>query len=120
MSLGHVVDVGCCADDGVHQAGICIYADMRFHSEVPLVALLDLVHLGIALVRAVLGRARCSNQGGIDYSAALEQQAVGSELGVDDLQDLGARLVLFEQMSKSQDADPAGMRWVPLMPTKSR
>jgi hypothetical protein len=28
MSLGDVVDVGCGANDGVHQAGICIHADM--------------------------------------------------------------------------------------------
>ena len=106
VSLGHIVDVGRRADDGVHQAGICVHANVRFHSEVPLVALLDLVHLGITLTRAVFGRARCRNQRGIDYRAALEQQAAGSELGVDDLQDPGAQLVRFEQMAKPQDADP--------------
>ena len=66
----------------------------------------DLVHLGVALTSAVLSGARCSNQGGVHHRTGLEQQALGGQLGVDDLQDLGAQLVRFEQMAKAQDADP--------------
>ena len=105
VSLGHVVDVGRCSDDGVHKARICVDSDMRLHAKVPLVALFDLVHLRITLTCAVFGRAGCRNQGGINYAASLEQQALGGQLGVDHLQDLRAQLVLFEQMTKSQDAD---------------
>ena len=106
VPLGDIVDVGSRSDDGVHQARICVDSDMRFHPKVPLVALLGLAHLGVTFARAVLGGARCGNQGGIHHGARLEQQAVSAQLGIDDLQDLGAQVVLFEQMTKSQDADP--------------
>ena len=79
---------------------------MCLHSEVPLVALLDLVHLRITLTTFVLGGAGRGNQGSVHYGAALEQQVVGSQLGVDDLKDLWAQVVLFEQVSETQDADP--------------
>ena len=106
VSLGHIAGVGRSADDGVHQAGISINPDMRLHAEVPLVAFLDLVHLGVTLTCAVLGGARCCNQGGVHHRAVLEQQSVGSQFWVDDLQNPRAQLMRFEQVAKSQDADP--------------
>ena len=106
MALGDIIDVCVRSDDGVHQLGLRVHPNMGLHAEVPLVALLNLVHLGVAFTALVLGRARCSNQGGIHHGARLEQQAMGGQLGVDDLQNLWAQFVLFEQMTKSQDADP--------------
>ena len=73
-----------------------------------LVAFLDLVHLEVTFASLVLGRDRCSDQRGVHHRAGLEQQALGGQLGVDRLQDLWAQLVRFEQMAKSQDADPVG------------
>ena len=90
VSLGHIVDVGSSADDSVHQGGISIDPDMRLHPKVPLVALFGLVHLGVSLAREVLCRAGRSNQSGIDHRAGLKQQAVGSQFGIDDLQNLRA------------------------------
>lgn len=55
MSLRDIVDVGRCADDGMHQSRVRNHADVRPYAEVPLVALLDLVHLGVTLAAAVLG-----------------------------------------------------------------
>ncbi len=52
--LRHVVDVGRCADDRVHQARVGVHPDVRLHAAVPLVALLRLMHLGVALARVVL------------------------------------------------------------------
>ena len=49
VSLGHVIDVGRCADHGVYQARVSIDTNVRLHAEVPLVALLNLVHLGVTL-----------------------------------------------------------------------
>ena len=72
----------------------------------PLLALFGLVHLGVTLACAVLGRTRRRNQGGVHHGARLEQQAVRGQLGVDDLQDLEAQFVLFQQVPKAQDADP--------------
>ena len=108
VSLSHVVDVGRCADDGVHQARLCVDTNVRLHAEVPLVAFLGLVHLRVTLTGAVLGGAGCRNQSGVHHRIGLEQQALGGQLGVDHLQDLWAQLVRFEQMTKSQDADAVG------------
>ena len=71
-----------------------------------LVAFLDLVHLGVTFASLVLGRAWCRDQRGVHHRAGLEQQTAGGELGVDHLQDLRAQIMRFEQMTKSQDADP--------------
>ena len=105
MPLGDIIDVCGCSDDGVYQTRLRVHPNMGLHAEVPLIALLNLVHLGVAFTVLVLGRARCSNQGGIHHGARLEQQAMGGQLGVDDLQNLWTQFVLFEQMTKSQDAD---------------
>ena len=105
MTLRDIVDIGSRSDDGVHQARICVDSDMRFHPKVPLVALLGLVHLGVTLTGTALGGAGRCNQSGIDYAASFEQQALGGQLGVDHLQYLRAKVVVFEQMSKSQDVD---------------
>ena len=83
MPLRDIVDVCGCSDDGVHQTGLRVHPNMGLHTEVPLVALLNLVHLGVALTALILGRARCSNQGGVYHGARLEQQAVSGQLGVD-------------------------------------
>ena len=106
VPLRDIVDVGRRADDRMHQARLSVHPNMGFHAEVPLVALLNLVHLGVTLTGLVLGRAGRSNQRGVYHGARLEQQAVSGQLGVDDLQNLWTQRVLFEQMTKSQDADP--------------
>ena len=72
MALGDIIDVCVRSDDGVHQLGLRVHPNVGLHAEVPLVALLNLVHLGVAFTALVLGRARCSNQGGIHHGARLE------------------------------------------------
>ena len=81
---------------------------MRLHAEVPLVALLGLVHLRIALPVLVLGGAGCGNQSGIDDGAALEHQAARHQAGVDGAQDLRSQRVLLQQMAKAQDGALVG------------
>lgn len=119
--LGHVVRVGRCGGDGVHQAGVGIGADvglvrlcriLRFaqyrccatscarlwragHAKVPLVAFLALVHVGVALSALVLGRTRRGNQRGIDYGALAQQQTLAAEFGIDRGQEGRAELVCF-------------------------
>lgn len=70
------------------------------------IALLCLARPEVTRAGAVLGRTRRRNQSGIHHGARLKQKAKGGQLGIDDLQDLGAQLVLFEQVPKPQDADP--------------
>ena len=103
MRLRDVVGIGRCGRDGMHQPGVGVHANVRLHPKVPLVALLGLVHLGVALTAVVLGRAGRSNQRGIDHGAGLEHQAAFNEFGVDGGQDLLAQTVFFEQMAKAQD-----------------
>ena len=102
--LGNVMNIGCCANDAVHQPGICIYPNMCLHSKVPLIALLGLMHLGITLTRAVLGRTRCSNQGGVNNRSGLKQQTSLGQGCVDGRHDLLAQVVGFKKMAKPQNS----------------
>ena len=106
VGLGRVVHIGRRSDHRMYQPRVGIHTDVCLDTKVPLVALLGLVYLGVTSTVFVLGVTGRSNQVGRHYGARLEQQAVGAQLGISDLQDLGAQVVLFEQMTKSQDADP--------------
>jgi len=106
--LRHVVDVGSRTHHGVHQARIGINTDVRLHPEVPLIALLRLVHLGVALAAAVLGRTGRGYQRGIDHRALLEQQSLGCERGVDRGQHLHAQVVLLQQVTEPQNGALVG------------
>ena len=97
------VRVGGRAHHRVHQATVSVHANVRFHAKVPLIALLGLVHLGVACARAVLGGTGRGNQGGIDHGAGLEQQATLRQHGVDGGEDLRTQVVRFEQVAKAQD-----------------
>ena len=108
MALLDIVDIGRCADDGVHQARVCVHADMRLHIEVPLVTLLGLVHLWVPLARAVLGRSGRCDQCGINDRAGVEHQAFGDQGGVDRGLQFNAQVVLFEQVAKAQDGGLIG------------
>jgi len=59
---------------------------MDLHTEVPLVALLGLMHLGIALPILVLGRTGGGDQRGIDGGALPEHQAFAGERGLNSSQ----------------------------------
>ena len=108
MTLRHIIDVGRCFDDGVYQAGVRIQTNVGLHAEMPLVALLYLMHLGVTLALAVLGRTGRSNQCGIDDRASLEHQAFGCQGGVNGGQQLDAEVVFFQQMAEPQDGGLIG------------
>jgi hypothetical protein len=58
MALRDVIDVGSRADNAVHQARVGVHTNMAFHSEMPLISLLGLLHLRVALAALVLGGTR--------------------------------------------------------------
>ena len=58
MGVRHIAFVGRGGVRPVHQARVGIDADVDLHAEVPLVALLCLMHLGVARVIFVLRRRR--------------------------------------------------------------
>jgi len=55
VGLRHIRHIGRCTNQCMDQPGVCIHTDVRLHAKEPLVALLGLVHLGVALTRLVLG-----------------------------------------------------------------
>jgi two-component system nitrogen regulation response regulator GlnG len=63
VGFDHIVHGAGCATHRVNQARLSVHADVRLHPEVPLLALLALMHLGVALAALVLGRARGGDQG---------------------------------------------------------
>ena len=102
----HHRDVGDCggrAFDAMDQAALGIDANMGFHAEVPLVALLGLRHLGVALLVLVLGRTRGGDQRRIDDRAALHGQTLLGKHAGHFSEDGGGQIVLFQQMAEAQD-----------------
>ena len=55
VPLRVIVDVGRRADDRMHKARLNAHPNLGFHAKVPLVALLNLVHLGVMLTGLALG-----------------------------------------------------------------
>ena len=97
------MDVGRRADLVMHQPGVGIHRDMGLHPEIPVVALLGLVHLGVSRAGAVLRRARRGDQRGIDHRAGLQHQTLGGERGVDRGEHLGGQAVFLQQVAEPQD-----------------
>ena len=108
LRLGHVVDVGRGADHGVNPAAVGVDTDVALHAEVPLVALLGLVHLGIARARVVLRRTGRGDQRGVHSRSFLEHQPLGRQRGVHRFKHLRCQLVLLQKVPKAQDAHAVG------------
>lgn len=98
--IGHIARS---AAHTMHQPKACIYTDMRFHPEIPLVALLARMHLGIALPSLVLGRAGRGDERGINQRARAQHQAALAQQIVDCLEQLFSQPVLLQPVAKPQD-----------------
>jgi len=98
-----VVHIGGSGFHRVDQPGVLVHADVEFHAEIPLVALLGLMHLGIPLSFLILGRAGSRDQGCIDDRALLHGHAVRLEVRLHCLKDLIAQIVLLQQVPERQD-----------------
>lgn len=70
------------------QAGILVHAEVDFHAEVPLVAILGLMHLRIALASLVLGGAGRRDQGGVHDPALSHRHAMLAQMSLDGFKDL--------------------------------
>jgi hypothetical protein len=76
---------------------------MHFHAEVPLIALLGLMHLRVAHLALVLGRWRGMDDCGIHHRAALEQQAYSFQHVVNRIHELRRPFVAFQQTPEIQN-----------------
>lgn len=75
VCLLDVEDIACLDHHGVNQARRSINADVRFHSEVPVIAHLRLVHLRITLAILVLRRRQRRDQRGVNNSPRASSNA---------------------------------------------
>ena len=79
-----------------------IHPDMRLHPEVPLIALLGLVHLRVAALLLVLGRRRGGDDGGIDDRALAHQQAALLQHRPDLVEQRSGQIVPLQPMAEVQ------------------
>lgn len=102
MGLRHVIDVGGRGHQRMHEAGLRIDADVCLNAEMPLVALLGLMHLGISPLALVLGRTGRGDDRGVHDRTFLKQQALVGQMDVDCREDALGQLVLFQQATELQ------------------
>lgn len=62
----------------VCDAAVGVNDDVGFHVKVPLVTLVDLMHLGVSLAVFVLGPTQGFDDGGIDDRTGLKHELTGS------------------------------------------
>jgi hypothetical protein len=85
--------------------------DVRLHPEVPLVALLRLVHVGVALALGVLRRAGRSDDRGVHDGARAHQQALLGQVRVDLVEQRLGQVVGQQQAPKLQQRRGVGHRF---------
>ena len=110
--LADIGGVGGCHRNRMRQPGIDVGAHVDLHPEVPLLAPLRLMHLGVALLALVLRRGRSMDDCGVNHGTALEQQALLSQRVVDDVHHLHGQPVLLEQVTELKDRRLVGHRIV--------
>ena len=86
----------------VHQT-VLAGADVDFHSEVPLLVLPGLLHLGITALGFIFGRTGRADDGCIHDRSRLEQQPLFFQQRAHLGEYLLGQLVLFQQMPKVKD-----------------
>ena len=104
----HVRHVGRRRRHRMYRALLRIHADMRLQPEVPLVALLGLMHRRIALLLGVLGRRRRMNNGRIHDRTGRDANPLRLQMQVHRLQHRAAKVVLLKQVAKIQDSGLVG------------
>lgn len=100
MCLRHIGDIASRAHDGMHQARRSINTNVRFHPEVPVIALLRLVNLRITLAILVLRRRWGGVQRGVNNGPLAHYQTLFGKVSVDRIEDLTRQIFRFEQVTK--------------------
>ena len=98
-----VMDIGRCGGNRVNQFRLAVHADMCLHAEVPLVALLRRVHLRVPFLLPVFGRTRRADDGGIHNRAPVYLQAVFLQVFANQLKQLLAQVVGFQQVAELEN-----------------
>ena len=95
-----VMNVGCRDAGAMDQSRLAVRTDVQLHSEVPVLAFLGLVHLGIACFVLILGRGRCGNQRRIDNRATGKPHAVGHQQFADFGEERSPKLMSLKQVTE--------------------
>ena len=106
--LVQVMDVRGRRGERVDVSGAGIDTDVGLHSEVPLVALLRLMHLRVTGTSRVLCRGRCRDDRGVHDGPSPHDPALLVEDVVLRLKQPLAQLVLLQQMTKVQQRGRVG------------
>jgi len=103
VGLSDVMLIGRSACDRLNLVRPSVCVNVRFYIEVPLIALLGLVHPWITLLHAVIGGAGSCDQSGIKDRARFEQKAPLNQLGVIAGKNLRGQVVGFKQVTGSEN-----------------
>ena len=103
LSLRNIADIARRANHRMYQAGVRIDSNIRLHAEVPLIALLALVHFRIPLAGFVSGRGWGRNQRRIDYRPFSQKKASLRQMAVDGVEDRFSEVVAFQQVTEVQE-----------------
>ena len=95
--------IGRCGCDRMDQLRLAIHPNMRLRPEVPLVALLSLMHLVIPLLGPVCRRTGRTDDGGIHNGPSAHLQPLLRQIFPDPGKVLLAQLVGFREMPELAD-----------------
>ncbi len=101
--LIEVMPVGRGGEQAVGQATLGINTNVGLHAKVSLIVFLGLMHLRIALLLFVLGRAGCLNDGGIHQGALSHHDACFGQPAIEGLEQLAGQLLLLQQVAEIHD-----------------
>lgn len=79
---------------------LAVRPNVRLHAEMPLIALLGLLHFGVARFLLVLGRGWGADDGGVHNRPLGNLEAAPVQVASDFLEDLPAQIVPLQQMAK--------------------
>jgi hypothetical protein len=96
-----VGDIGRRRHYRVDQLAAAVDPEMPFHPEVPLVAFLRLMHLGIARLVGILCRARRIDDRGINNRAGGDLQAFGRQVPLHLVEQPSAEIVRLQQVAEA-------------------
>ena len=105
QQLRQLGDVGYAGSGRSHRMDdtALIRSDVQLHAEVPVLALVGLLHLGVASRTGVLGRTRRRDDGGVHDGSRAQQQPALFQQARHRIEDGFGQPVLLKQMAKAQN-----------------
>ena len=103
-----VVNVGCGDHRAVAQSRLTVHTDVQLHTEIPLLPLAGLVHLGVSGLVGVLGGAGRADDGGVHDGAGVDFDAARLQFHAHACEQGFAQLVVVEQAAEPEHGGGVG------------